>query len=194
MSASDAQAEKKAFEQMLQMTQARSWRPNWICEVKSVDRDAKTCTCQPMSGDAEKTASLRAVENDDTDYVVLYPKVGSLVLVELVERIDTTCVVTMVTVVEEIDIVIGKTTVNMKDGLIKLNGGNNDGLVLLNPLLSALNAIQKDINNLKTVFASGWQVTPQDGGAALKAAAGAWAGQRLSVTSKNDIENTKITQ
>jgi hypothetical protein len=51
--------------------------------------------------------------------------------------------------------------------------------------------LEKDVNALKSVF-SGWTPISQDGGAALKSAAGTWFGQQLTVTSKSDIENDKI--
>lgn len=79
---------------------------------------------------------------------------------------------------------LGKTT---------YNGGKQGGVPLVVPLTQALQSIQNDINNLKTVFSS-WTPVPNDGGAALKAAAGAWFTKQLPVTQQTDIANTLIVQ
>jgi len=54
---------------------------------------------------------------------------------------------------------------------IIINGGNNGGLINIESLVEKINAIEKDINNLKDVFSKSWTPVAQDGGAALKTAA-----------------------
>jgi hypothetical protein len=76
---------------------------------------------------------------------------------------------------------------------ILFNDGTLGGLVKVDDLLTKLNTIEKDINMLKNVF-SVWSPVPNDGGTALKAAAGTWFGQQLTPTIKQDIENPKIKQ
>src|ERR1044072_7472352 len=56
---------------------------------------------------------------------------------------------------------------------IVFNDGMLGGLVKVNEVVNDLNAIKQDINALKAVF-SGWSPVPNDGGAALKSAAGSW--------------------
>lgn len=75
---------------------------------------------------------------------------------------------------------------------VTVNEGKNGGLVKAPALTPRLNAIEKDLNALKTVF-SGWAVVANDGGGALKTAAAAWAGQQLEMTTQEGIENGKIT-
>lgn len=74
---------------------------------------------------------------------------------------------------------------------IAFQGGENGGLVIAGGVAGRLNAIERDLNTLKTVFKS-WVTVPNDGGAALKAASAAWAGQQLTETAAGDIENEKI--
>jgi hypothetical protein len=66
------------------------------------------------------------------------------------------------------------------------NNGNKGGLVNVNDLVIRLNNIENDINSLKTSLA-GWTPVPQDGGAALKAAAGTWFGKTLTPTVRTNI-------
>ena len=77
------------------------------------------------------------------------------------------------------------------EGEVVINGGENEGLVKVVELAEKLNAIENDINNLKSIFSS-WVPVVYDGGASLKAAAASWAAQSLQTTSKKDIENPKI--
>lgn len=97
------------------------------------------------------------------------------------------------TEVEEINVVVGESSVKIIDGLIEFNGGENDGLVLSQKAVDRLNVIERDINTLKTAFAT-WVVSPTDGGGALFNLTKSWAAQRLTETVLSDIENDKITQ
>jgi hypothetical protein len=106
---------------------------------------------------------------------MVVPKDGSVVAVVWVSK--TTAVVVMVAEVEE----------------IRLMGGQLGGLVKVEELVKKMNAVEKDLNSLKQVFTT-WVTVPKDGGAALKAAATTWAGQRLTETQKSDIENEKVKQ
>jgi hypothetical protein len=74
---------------------------------------------------------------------------------------------------------------------ITLNGGNFGGVVKVGQLIERINAIENDINNLKTVFST-WVAVPQDGGAALSAASAAWASSMLTPTLRSDVENEKV--
>ncbi len=76
---------------------------------------------------------------------------------------------------------------------IIINGGNNGGLINIESLVEKINAIEKDINNLKDVFSKSWTPVAQDGGAALKTAAATWASQSMTETKSADIEDTTIT-
>lgn len=72
------------------------------------------------------------------------------------------------------------------------NGGDNGGLVNISPAVAMWKAIVDDINKLKAAF-NGWVVVPDDGGAALKASAAAWAGGNLQEPDRSQLEDTTFT-
>lgn len=84
-------------------------------------------------------------------------------------------------------------SIEMLKDQIKLNGGNEGGLVLAEKLIKRLNALEKDNNNLKTVFST-WSVTHPDGGAALKALLVNYEKNILSETQEDDLTNNSILQ
>lgn len=67
------------------------------------------------------------------------------------------------------------------------------GIPESNSVTEKLNAIEKDINNLKKAL-SGWTPVPQDGGAALKTQVTSWASSILTETKVEDIESETIKQ
>ena len=76
---------------------------------------------------------------------------------------------------------------------IVINGGGNGGLINIESLVDKINAIEKNINDLKNIFSTGWVPVTQDGGAALKTAAATWASQSITQTQTADIEDTTVT-
>ena len=75
---------------------------------------------------------------------------------------------------------------------IIFNGGNNGGLINIQSLVNKINAIENDLNSLKTVFKS-WTPVAQDGGSALKTAAADWADQTITKTKTKDLEDKTVT-
>ncbi|MEG0788768.1 MAG: hypothetical protein RSA66_07885 [Muribaculaceae bacterium] len=162
----------------------------WLMEVMSVDGDMCTAKLDMFE---VPDIRLSTIKGGSEKGLLITPAVGSIVMVA-----DLSCgelrelAVIGFTEVVSIDAKIGSSKVHIADGIVKLNDGNNDGLVNVRNLTSKLNVIEQDINNLKTVFGS-WVTVPQDGGAALKAAAATWAGKQVKTTTQSDIEDTKVT-
>jgi hypothetical protein len=77
------------------------------------------------------------------------------------------------------------------DGTLTINGDGCGGILISKNTSDKLNSLEKDINSLKQVFTT-WVTVPNDGGAALKAAAATWSGQQLTETKPTDLENKKI--
>lgn len=182
-----------------------------ICTVDAVDKEARTADCTPIDESAPLLGVNLQANQESSWGVVTYPRVGSYVVVGFVAD-GNAGVVLMTDDIESIEVVVSDTTSRViideekvridvgeetsaeltKDGVV-LNGGELGGLIKVKELTSRINDIEKDINSLKDVFA-GWVAVPQDGGAALKAASGVWAGSKLTLTKRGDYENEKVKQ
>ena len=133
----------------------------------------------PNDGGADIECRMSISGNDS---FVIVPKEGSTVIVAYSDKTSPYCLF----VQEAQDIYLNSE-------LITLNGGYNDGMVKVSNLVDRLNNIEKDINDLKTVFST-WTPVPEDGGSTLKGLCVTWYSQQLIKTIKEDIENTKILQ
>lgn len=140
--------------------------------VNSVDG----CLCEvQIGGIAIPGVRLRASELDDDGQMLVTPKIGSAVTIGSLSGDLAQLVVLQVDHIET----------------IVINGGNLGGLINIEQLTGKLNAIEDDINNLKTAM-SGWVPSPQDGGAALKTAITTWAGQELAKSKRGDYEDETV--
>ncbi len=137
-----------------------------VSEVTDID-----CTCDPIDGTARLFNILFNANN--TDGFKLIPQSGSVVIVSLTS--NTTGYVSMVSSVDK----------------VYLAGDEHGGVVIVQDLVTKLNALENDLNTLKQAFTS-WVVAPGDGGLALKAISAAWAGTSIANTTVNDLENDKV--
>ena len=175
-----------------------------VCTVDEVDKTARTIDCTPINEGAP-LLGVNLQANQETDYgFCLFPEKGSFVVVGFVAD-GAAGVVLLTEKIESAEIVIDDTSAVMDaDGLriktekmsadinrenIIFNGGDLGGLIKIEDLTKRLNLIENDINKLKTAMP-----VPQDGGAALQAAAASWFGAQLTTTKRGDYENTKIKQ
>ena len=161
-----------------------------VCNVESVDITARTAMLIPLNEEAPYHDSrLQANLNMDNGILII-PVVGSNVIATPLN--SAAAFISLFSEIERIEIKIGATTVELTDQEVTINGGQNNGLVKVLPLVSQLNAIKNDINTLKAVFNS-WVTVGGDGGAALKAAAAVWSAQNIATTQQSDLENNKVT-
>jgi hypothetical protein len=154
--------------------------------IISVDESAFTC-------DVKVGDSVSSSTYYDVPLRVLISNQASVIEIP---EIDTQCVICFR------DSNIGRPQILMIHKALKIlvicdqivfNNGTLGGLVKVNDLVAKMNAIESDINILKTAF-SAWVVVPSDGGAALKTATAAWYGQQLQPTVPADLEKQKIKQ
>lgn len=145
-----------------------------LAKVSRVDGQ----TCDVIIDDLELSdVRLRAVVNDEQSGILVTPTVGSFVMITDLSNGDKRdWAVVMYSQIDKIEI----------------NSGKNGGLINIKDLITQLNTIQDDINNLKNAITA-WTPAPQDGGAALKTATSQWAAQQINKTKQADIEDTKIT-
>lgn len=161
-----------------------------ICIVDGVDRSARTVDCTPVDEGAPLLGCNLQACQGSRHGIVFYPKVGSYVLVGMLEGLDAGLVL-LTDELEELEVKIGERTLHLTaDGLI-FNGGELGGLVKIEGLTNRLNAIEEDINNLKQVMMN-WVPVPNDGGAALKTHAGRWAGSMLEKSRRSHYENDSV--
>lgn len=151
-------------------------------EVVSVE--SEICTVKIAGRLTVSDVRLNASADGNENNILAKPVKGSMVLMADLSGGELRDLV--IIALSEIDTLTVKFA-----GDVVVNEGKNDGLVKVIELTQKLNAIEKDINNIKQVFKS-WSPVVYDGGAALKAAATSWAGQALQETKQDDIEDKRI--
>ena len=182
-----------------QLAQGGRQTVSLVCTVDAVDKDARTVDCTPLDEGAPLLGVNLQANQGSKFGIVAFPRVGSYVVVGFVAD-GSAGVVLLTDDVESVEVVISESTARIEadeegvhvrmgddtsaeltgEGVI-LNGGSFGGMVKAEQLAQRINAIEKDINTLKN-----------DGGAALKLAAAAWAGSLLTLTQRSDYENGKV--
>lgn len=157
--------------------------------VMKVDDDY--AEVEEFDGDAPIRVPLMCL-NAGSAVLKVKPKQYSTAIILYTEGDVNRPIFVSFTEVEEINVVVGKSSVQITNDVIKFNGGDT-GMVFADKLTNRLNKIENDINALKSAIAS-WTPIPSDGGASLKVATSTWFAQRLVSTQPSDIENDKITQ
>lgn len=150
------------------------------CEVISVDENKRTCNVTTTGGVVEFDINDVSLMASLDDGLLVIPTVGSDVIVCYNSKnVKYIC---QFSEINKVLIIIGDTTVEVKDGSIKFNDGSFDGLVKISDLTSKLNDMVAKINielgKIQTgIIAGGGSYTPTS----------------LSNFNKSDYENTKIT-
>ena len=145
-----------------------------IATVVSVDNTERTCDVTILGETVETTGVKLQANIEGAEGIYIKPTVGSFVRVGF-ENKEAAFVVSYT----EIDEII-------------INGGKNKGLVKVSELVTKLNNVEKDLNNLRNAINS-WIPVPQDGGASLKSVGlVTWLPQTLIETKISDLENDKI--
>lgn len=160
-----------------------------VFEGTIVDVDEASCTCSVKVGDSNSS-----VIYDDVYLEVLINAQSSFILIP---TIGADCLMCFRDGSEDRRQLlkshqVDKIIANPKN-LFQFNDGENGGLVLVNPLVDALNKLVDDVNSLKRAFQT-WIPSSGDGGLALKIATGTWYNQELSENVAKDLENDKVTQ
>ena len=141
-------------------------------EIKSVDKENKTCTVTRYDTDFPDVR-LSASFTGQSDFFVT-PKIGSMVIVA-----DMSAPLLRdlaVVVFSEIDEFV-------------FQGGANGGLVKVQALTAKLNALENDLNTLKTALKAPGVNTY---GGVLASTFADWASQPITQTEASDLENPKI--
>lgn len=161
-----------------------------ICTVTSVDRDARAVDCEPLDESAPILGCSLQGDQEGEEGFLLLPKVGSYVIVGLVDGQDTGAVL-LTDTLDALELKIGDKTLHFTSEGIVFNGGDLGGLIKVEELTTKLNTIEQDINSLKQAFST-WVPIPSDGGAALKASITSWAGKQLQKSKRGDYEDHNV--
>jgi len=152
-----------------------------IGKAVNVNEDTRTCDLEPIEDEAPRAGMrLQSAESGTTGMVII-PKEGSFIVVSFFDR--TTGFVSLTSEVEKILI---------DTDLVQYNGGDNGGLINISDLVGKLNALESEINTLKSMFST-WIPVANDGGAALKALSSSFTSSTLKATVNADMEDDKVT-
>lgn len=145
---------------------------NLFATVISVNTPNKTCEVKTIA-DQMRVFDVRLISNNGNG-VLFIPSVNSVVGVCMINEVEG-----FVSLYSQID-------------SIQYGDGSFNGMIKVDDLVTRLNTIEQDINDLKTAL-SGWTPVPSDGGAALKTALASYYSSSLTETVRADLENDKIT-
>lgn len=147
--------------------------------VEAVDEQAQTCDVKIDEDYIIYDVRLTSVEEAE---IVMIPKVGAWCIVAIIDNEES---LTYAMGFSAIDKILAHIEA------VVINEGDNGGLVNISALIDEIDALKRDLNHLKTAFKS-WVVSPNDGGAKLKALASTWASSSLPDTNRDALEDTTI--
>lgn len=176
--------------------------------VKSVDK--KEMTCNVILYD-DKDLLLEGVKLKpvvpDIDFTLMglvsYPAIGSYVIVAQINNNDDDLFVVSCSKIESISLDGGEIfnllidlqngSLDMKLPAISLNGGDNGGLPLVNPLLSKINQLEERVNDLISDYKMHKHLGVMSG-AAISGLPDKLGPSVIEKTKLADIENKAILQ
>lgn len=183
-----------------------------VCTVDEIDKKARTVDCTPINEGAP-LLGVNLQANQGSDFgLVIYPEKGAFVVVGFVAD-GAAGVVLATDKIESAELIVGETSAVLDaDGLrvetskmsvhinkedIVFNGGELDGLVVIQKLTDKLNDLKDTVNDLINKYNSHIHTTTATVGSS--AAVGVISPTTSSATpakpfSKADYENTKIKQ
>ena len=155
--------------------------------VKTVDETKFTCSIE-VNLATFNDVPLKVITNTQSSFIEI-PKVNTDCLLRFKDNNINCPQLISVHECEKILIKVGASTLDITDGLFEFNGGANDGLVLINSLVGKINRLENAFNHhmhptaaigspsLPLVFPPNIDIIPIS-----------------PLTSKSNLENTKITQ
>lgn len=161
------------------------------CEVLSVDKSARTCKVKPLSSRADTEIDDVGLMAEKNDGEFKIPTVGSTVGVLMSTQVSPHIV--SWSDLDEWYLVIGKTTIDMKNGTIKLGDGSYDGLVKVASITEKLNNIENLLNTFFTLYNAHTHPYVNVTTPATTSPTTSLETQTLTPTQQSDIENNKIT-
>lgn len=163
------------------MAQSGAEMYNKICVVDSVDEDTRTIECTPIDEGAPLLGVNLQANQEQEDGVVLFPAVGSYVLVGFISQSVATVLMTSEvtkTVIKigdtEMTVEDGSVMVKVKDSTLEFDGtntifnGGSEVMANAQELQKQLTTMSGRIDAIINAISSA-PVAPMDGGATFKA-------------------------
>ena len=151
-------------------------------KVVSVDESNMTCEIDLIDAPNIYDVRIRAVIDEVAKGLLILPKIGSVVVIALIDNKITSSTIVKYSEVESIKWICDD---------IQLNGDSNGGLVISEKVAEQDNVLKQELNDLKQIFTT-WVPTVYDGGAALKASLSTWLSP-VTNKSKDYYESKKVT-
>lgn len=166
-----------------------------LCIVTAVDTATRTVDCEPLDESAPLLGVNLQANQNLTSGMVLIPKVGSYVIVALMNDGVNGCVIATEEV-EKAELVIGETSIVVAEDGIVLNGGEFGGLVKVEELTAKLNELIEAFNAHTHELPSGavavtGTATAQSNAAVITVPA---ITSKHAEVKRGDYENEKVKQ
>lgn len=138
---------KEAVKNILQDSQIKT-----ICWGVAKDIKETSCTVERDGAPELYDVLLNAVDDDLQNYLTVYPKEGSNVLVAIIENLKTEAVVIRCSEVEKLKVKIGEQTLTIdKEGFV-FNDGVNKGMVKIVEMVNWMTKVYADLQTLQTLL------------------------------------------
>lgn len=147
---------------------------------------------------------LKAVESGAGVGQIIEPQKDSYVLAAMIDGLESSWTLIQYTEIENWSVFCEKAKIELFNSNggdeVHLNGKSKGGLAIVSELVKKYNAIEKDLNNLKTALQPVLTTPVNEAGngapsafqSALNGAISSWYGQQLTETQATDIENDKV--
>ncbi|MEO1049516.1 MAG: hypothetical protein AAFX87_02780 [Bacteroidota bacterium] len=168
-----------------------------MATVKAVDKDKLECTVVPLTNDELEIegVNLKAVIDGTQNGLVQIPKIGSIVLISLIENTDGDHYVSMYSDIEEVLFVQNNNEILKIDtnGNLLLHQGLNLGMVKIVSLVEKLNAVEEKLNALIDDYKGHDHKYTDDGAPSVTTGLAAIPNlDNLTKTLVADLENDKV--
>jgi hypothetical protein len=185
---------RRLFREFLGMNDSAATEPYFGAKVVSVNEAEQTVAVTP-EGQPEITIDPvllnLALDFEDGGGLYALPKLGSTVLVK--QNVDDSYQVAFLSAISKLCWKIGSQTLTIDGETTAFNGGDNGGMVLIGPLVSAINALKADLRVLGQSLASHVHTGVTTGPGSSGPSPSLTSPPAFADTKRSDLEDTKLT-
>lgn len=176
---------------LIQLAQRKGIEPLQVSvgTAKNVDEQKRTCDIEIDTDLTLLNCRLNAVVDNYDNQLLVLPKEGGKVAFAPIDGQMTDVLVIGYSDIEKVLLKVGESEIEIADGSIVINGGDNDGMVKIKELTDKLNALEQRCNDLLTAL-QGVTITLAPSGEFPLASY--FVMKPLTNTAKSELENTKV--